>query len=165
MEDRYSKFKKLNQLLEESFEAERVYYNAGEDVQEISLKRFFNHETVKRNRFSQEISEKLVQAGVEPHKMWVNKGNLDRGWKEEKKALTKRQPLKLLNKCTSSDEKNLQRYNEIIDDNKLSTEILSILKKQRNFIVQSLQEAEKLRTSLKGPEPANEPKVRKLRAM
>lgn len=165
MEDRYSKFKKLNWLLEESFEAERVYYNAGEDVQEIDLKRFFSHETVNRNRFSQEISEKLVQAGVEPKKMWVKKGNLDRDWKEEKKALTEKQPIKLLNKCTGRDEKNLQRYNEIIEDSNLPEEILSVLKKQRKLIVQSLQEAEKLRTSIKGHEPANEPKVRKLRAM
>jgi len=65
MEDRYSKFKKLNWLLSESFEAERVYYNASEDVQQVELKRFFNHESVNRNRFSYEISEQLVQVWIE----------------------------------------------------------------------------------------------------
>ncbi len=30
MEDRYSKYKKLNWLLSESFEAEKVYYHASE---------------------------------------------------------------------------------------------------------------------------------------
>lgn len=165
MEDRYSKFKKLNWLLEDSFEAERLYYNASEDVQEVNLKRFFNHETVNRNRFSHEISEQLVQAGIEPKKQWIKKGNLDRDWRQEKKALTKTRPLKLLKKCTSKDEENLKLYEEILNDTRLSKDVLRILKKQRLEILKSLGEAEKFRTSIKGLEPEKQPKIRKLKAI
>lgn len=165
MEDRYSKFKKLNWLLSESFEAERVYYNASEDVQQVELKRFFNHESVNRNRFSYEISEQLVQAGVEPNKQWVQKGNLHRDWRQEKKALTQHRPLKLLKKCRERDEKNLELYDEILQEKRLPKEILKVLKRHRRTILESLNKAEKFRTGEKVLDPNNRPKVRTLKAM
>ena len=165
MEDRYSKFKKLNWLLSESFDAERIYYNAGEDVQQVELKRFFNHESVNRNRFSYEISEQLVQAGIEPDKEWVQKGNLDRDWRQEKKALTKTRPLKLLKKCRKKDEENLKIYDEILNDNILPKEVLKILKKQKATILSSLEKAEKFETGEQALDPGNRPRVRTLKAM
>ena len=165
MEDRYSKFKKLNWLLSESFEAERIYYNASEDVQQVELNRFFNHETVIRNRFSYEISEHLVQAGVEPAKHWIKKGNLDRDWREEKKALTSNRPLKLLKKCVRKDEENIQLYDEILQDGNLPKEVLKLLKKQRKIIIESLEKAEKFRTGQQILDPHNRPRVRRLKAI
>lgn len=165
MEDSYSKFKKLNWLLSESFEAERVYYNASEDVQQVELKRFFNHESVNRNRFSYEISGQLVQAGIEPHKAWVQKGNLHRDWRQEKKALTSHRPLKLLKKCKERDEKNLQLYEEILKERRLPKEVLKLLKRQRAIILNSLSKAQKFRTGEKALDPENEPKVRTLKAI
>ena len=165
MEDRYSRFKRLNWLLSQSFEAERVYYNAGEDVQQVELKRFLNHQSVNRNRFSYEISEQLVQAGVEPAKEWVKKGNLNRNWRQEKKALTKARPLKLLKKCRERDEENLKLYEELLVDKKLPKEVISILKKQKKSIEQSLEAAEKFRNGEKALDPQNRPVVRKLKAM
>lgn len=165
MEDRYSRFKKLNWLLSQSFEAERVYYNAGEDVQQVELKRFLNHQSVNRNRFSYEISEQLVQAGIEPVKEWVQKGNLERNWKQEKKALTKNRPLKLLKKCRERDEENLELYEEILNDKNLPKEVLQILKKQKKSILESLEAAEKFRTGELALDPESRPRVRKLKAM
>lgn len=165
MEDRYSKFKKLNWLLTESFEAERVYYNASEDVQQVELKRFFHHESVNRNRFSYEISEQLVQAGVEPHKDWVQKGNLHRDWRQEKKALTCSRPLKLLKKCRERDEKNLALYEEILKEKRLPKDVLKVLKRQRATILESLSKAQKFRNGEKALDPGNKPKVRTLRAI
>lgn len=166
MEDRYSKFKKLNWLLSESFDAERIYYNAGEDVQQVELKRFFNHETVNRNRFSYEISEQLVQAGVEPAKEWVQKGNLDRDWREEKKALTRSKPLKLLKKCRKKDEENLELYNELLEQKNLPKDVLKILKKQKETILQAVNKCLKFESGEQALDPQkNRPRVRKLKAM
>lgn len=165
MEDRYSKFKKLNWLLSESFEAERVYYNASEDVQQVELKRFFNHESVNRNRFSYEISEQLVQAGVEPHQDYVNKGNLHRNWRQEKKALTQHRPLKLLKKCRERDEKNLELYDEILKEKRVPKPVLKLLKRQRATILDALSKSQKYKTGEKALDPNNEPKVRTLKAI
>ena len=165
MEDHYSRFKKLNWLLADSFEAERVYYNASEDVQEVNLKRFFNHESVNRNRFSQEISQQLVQAGIEPTKLWVQKGHLDRDWKEEKKVLTKKRPLKLLKKCIERDQENLKLYDEILEEKRLPKEVLKMLRKQRSVILNSLEQSEKFSSCELNLDPDKEPKVRTLKAM
>lgn len=165
MEERYSKFKKLNWLLSESFEAERIYYNASEDVQQVELKRFFNHETVNRNRFSYEISEQLVQAGIEPAKEWAQKGNLDRDWREERKALIKTKPLKLLKKCRKKDEENLELYSEIIEMKVLPKEVIRILKKQKETIEKAIEKCLKYETGEEALDPSNRPRVRKLKAM
>lgn len=165
MEDRYSKFKKLNWLLTSSFDAERIYYNASEDVQEVGLKRFFSHQSVNRNRFSYEISEYLVQAGIEPKTKWAKKGNTHRNWWQEKKVLTKNRPLKYLKKCRLRDEQNLELYDEILEEKRLSKEILKTLKKQKHSILKSLEEAEKFQTREVPLTPENRPKVRKLKAI
>ena len=167
MEDRYSVYKKLNWLLESSFEAEKIYYNAGEDVQLVELKRFFNHESVNRNRFSYQISEQLVQADVEPSKEWVQKGNLQRDWKQEKKALTKHRPLKLIKKCREKDEENLKLYDEILGEKKMPQEVLKMLKKQKNTILESLQKLAKFEVSHQQQEKNSDDGtvVRKLKAI
>ena len=165
MEERYSKFKKLNWLLTQSFEAERTYYNAGEDVQQVELKRFFNHESVNRNRFSYEISEQLVQAGIEPSKEWAQKGNLDRDWREERKALIKTKPLKLLKRCRKKDEENLELYIEIIEDKILPKDVIKLLKKQKETIENAIQKCLKYETGEEALDPSNRPRVRKLKAM
>lgn len=165
MENRYSKFKKLNWLLTESFEAERIYYNASEDVQQVELKRFFNHETVNRNRFSYEISEQLVQAGIEPARDWVQKGNLDRDWREERKALVKARPLKLLKKCRKKDQENLELYSELLEQKALPKEILKLLKKQKETIENAVQKCLKYESGEEALDPSNQPRVRKLKAV
>lgn len=165
MEDRYSKFKKLNWLLSESFEAERIYYNASEDVQQVELKRFFNHESVNRNRFSYEISEQLVQAGIEPAKEWAQKGNLHRDWREEKKALTSSKPLKLLKKCRKKDEENLEIYNELLEQKSLPKEAHKLLKKQKEIILSAVEKCKKFESGEQALDPQNRPRVRTLKAM
>lgn len=165
MEKHYSKFKKLNWLLSQSFEAERVYYNASEDVQQVELKRFLHHQSVNRNRFSYELSEQLVQAGIEPHKDWVQKGNLHRDWKQEKKALTHQKPMKLLRKCRERDENNLKLYDEILQEKRLPKETLKLLKHQRRVILESLMASERFRTQPQSTTPDQGPKVRTLRAI
>ncbi len=165
MENRYSSLSKLNQLLAASFEAERIYYNASEDVQEVELKRFLSHQSVNRNRFSHGISEFLVQSGIEPGTKWAEKGNLTRDWMAEKKVLEKKRPLAYLRSCKIRDEKNLKLYAEVLEDKSLDPELARMLRRQSISIKRSLMEADKFNTGEVPMEPVREPKVRKLRAI
>ena len=165
MEDRYTKFKKLNWLLTSSFDAERIYYNASEDAQEVGLKRFFSHQSVNRNRFSHEISECLVQEGITPSTKWAVKGNTHRNWLQEKKVLTHNRPMKYLKKCKLRDEQNLELYDEILEEKSLPKPILKMLKRQKASILRSLVEAEKFKKGEIPLTPENRPKVRKLKAI
>lgn len=165
MENRYSSFEKLNRLLAASFEAERVYFNASEDVQEVELKRFFSHQSVTRNRFSHGISEHLVMAGFEPGTKWAEKGHPERDWKEEKKVLEKKRPLAYLRSCKIRDEKNLKLYEEVLEEKNLDPELLRMLRRQSISIKKSLLEGEKFQSGEIPLEPKKETKVRKLKAI
>lgn len=165
METHHPKFKKLNWLLVKSFEAERLYYDASEDVQEVNLKRYLHHQSVNRNRFSYLISEKLVQEGIAPMKDWAEKGNLDRNPSAEQKALLKQKPLKHLKKCRKQDKENLQLYEEILQEKQLPKDILKMLKKQKRSILEGLKEGEKFRNGETPLVPEHNPKVISLRAI
>ena len=165
MKKYHSSFEKLNQLLAASFEAERVYFNASEDVQEVELKRFFSHQSVTRNRFSHAISEQLVRVGFEPGTKWAEKGHLERDWMAEKKVLEKKRPMAYLRSCRMRDEKNLSLYEELLEDKNLEPELTRMLRKQSISIKKSLVEGNKFQSGELPLEPKRETKVRKLKAI
>lgn len=157
--------KKLEQLLEKNIDAKRVYYNASEDVQEVDLKRFLAFQSVKRNRFSHEISEQLVQAGITSHTM-ATQGELpERDWQQESKIVPNKNPLEYLKKCRLQDEENLVLYKEILEHTDLSESILKILEKQQTAILASFKETENFRTGENPLLPERKPHLRRVQVL
>src|SRR5690606_7935865 len=105
------------------------------------------------------------QAGIEPMKKWAEKGNLDRDWREERKVLIKKRPLKYLKKCRARDEENLLLYDEILEEKALPSDILKLLRKQKECIMKGIAEGEKFRTGETPLMPENKSKVRTLKAI
>ncbi|MEM0518632.1 MULTISPECIES: DUF2383 domain-containing protein [Aequorivita] len=131
MKKNYADFNKLNRLLVACFEAEKLYYNAAQDVQTTDLKRFLNYMAVERNRMSHDISNELHSRDIEPLKQDSEKGNIDRTWQEIKEALEHINPEAILNSCISRDKNNLKRYDELLERKELPEIILELLEKQK----------------------------------
>jgi uncharacterized protein (TIGR02284 family) len=131
MKKKYADFKKLNRLLVACFEAEKLYYNAAQDVQTTDLKRFLNYMAVERNRMSHDISNELHSRDIEPLKQDSEKGNIDRTWQEIKEALEHINSEAILNSCISRDRNNLKRYEELLERKELPDTILELLEKQK----------------------------------
>ncbi len=131
MKQKYADFDKLNRLLVACFEAEKLYYNAAQDAQTTSLKRFLNHMAVERNRMSHDISNELHSRDIEPLKQDSDKGNLDRTWEEIKDALEFFDAQALIDSCISRDRHNIKRYDELLERRQLPDSILEILERHK----------------------------------
>lgn len=147
MKQKYADFDKLNRLLVACFEAEKLYYNAAQDAQTTTLKRFLNYMAVERNRMSHDISNELHSRDIEPLKHDVEKGNLDRTWEEIKDALEFFDADAIVNSCITRDRNNIKRYDELLERRELPDDILDILEKHKFqlqwYIKQALQQNKK----------------------
>lgn len=144
MKQKYADFDKLNRLLVACFESEKLYYNAAQDAQTTSLKRFLNYMAVERNRMSHDISNELHSRDIEPLKQDIEKGNLDRTWQEIKEALEDFDSEAIINSCINRDRNNLKRYDELLERRELPGAILEILEKHKFqlqwYIKQAIQQ-------------------------
>ncbi|WP_310993827.1 DUF2383 domain-containing protein [Aequorivita marina] len=131
MKKKYADFDKLNRLLVACFEAEKLYYNAAQDAQTTSLKRFLNYMAVERNRMSHDITNQLYVHDIEPLKVDSEKGNLDRTWHEVKEALEHFDAAAIVNSCISRDKYNIKRYDELLERKELPDIILELLEKHK----------------------------------
>jgi|SRR5690554_4406120 len=131
MKKKYADFDKLNRLLVACFEAEKLYYNAAQDAQTTTLKRFLNYMAVERNRMSHDISNELSSRDIQPLKQDSEKGNLDRSWEEIKDALEFFDAKTIIDSCISRDRNNIKRYDELLERRELPESILEILEKHK----------------------------------
>lgn len=147
MEKKYKDFDKLNRLLVACFEAEKLYYNAAQDAQTTSLKRFLNYMAVERNRMSHDIANELRSRDIEPLRSDAVKGNLDRTWQEVKEALEHFDSESIVNSCVSRDRSNIKRYDELLENRELPDDILELLEKHKYqlqwYIKQAAQQNKK----------------------
>jgi len=131
MKKKYADFDKLNRLLVACFEAEKLYYNAAQDAQTTTLKRFLNYMAVERNRMSHDISNELHSRDIEPLKQDSDKGNLERSWMEIKEALEHFDAKAIIDSCISRDRNNIKRYEELLERRELPDNVLEILEKHK----------------------------------
>lgn len=147
MKKKYADFDKLNRLLVACFEAEKLYYNAAQDAQTTTLKRFLNYMAVERNRMSHDISNELRSRDIEPLKQDSDKGNLDRTWMEIKEALEFFDTDAIIKSCINRDRNNIKRYSELLERRELPDDILEVLEKHKFqlewYIKQASQQTKK----------------------
>ncbi|WP_203296697.1 PA2169 family four-helix-bundle protein [Luteirhabdus pelagi] len=147
MSKKYADFNKLNRLLVASFEAEKLYYNAAQDVNTTTLKRFLNYMATERNRMSHDISNELHSRGIEPLKEDAEKGNINRTWQEIKETLENLNEDVIINQCVNRDLNNVKRYDELIERRELPEAIITLLMKQRDKIEWYTKQAEQHKKS------------------
>jgi len=147
MKKKYADFDKLNRLLVASFEAEKLYYNAGMDAQTTELKRFLNYMAVERNRMSHDISNELHSRDIEPLKEDAEKGNIDRTWQEIKEALEHFDAEVIINQCISRDSNNIKRYDYLLERKELPDTIIELLEKQKKQLKWYMKQAEQYKRS------------------
>ncbi|MCT8341173.1 PA2169 family four-helix-bundle protein [Flavobacteriaceae bacterium TK19130] len=147
MSKKYADFNKLNRLLVASFEAEKLYYNAAQDVNTTTLKRFLNYMATERNRMSHDISNELHSRGIEPLKEDAEKGNIHRTWQEIKETLENLNEDVIINQCVNRDLNNVKRYDELVERRELPEGIITLLMKQRDKIEWYCKQAEQHKKS------------------
>lgn len=140
--------KKLNELLEKTYDAERGYKLAAENVENPTIKKFLNDKVQQRYTFGHQLKNEISEFGQLPEKGGSVKGDLHRAWMNLTSTLSGNETERILEEVERGEQKSIENYNEILKDKELvlpaSTE--NMLKKQRDAIKSAMNAAERFET-------------------
>jgi uncharacterized protein (TIGR02284 family) len=133
--------KKLNELLEKNYDAERGYKKAAGIVENTKLKQFFENQAQNRYDFGHELKSEIRNYGEVPDKGGSATGSVHRAWMDIKSAFTSNDEEAILNEVQRGEKAAVEEYEEIISDTTLPPTTQRILVAQRDSIQQALQNA------------------------
>ena len=133
--------KKLNNLLEKNYDAEKGYQDAAERIENPTMKDFLQKQAQKRYDFGHEIKTEIQNYGEEPDKGGSAKGTVHRAWMDLKAAVASSSEEQVMEEVQRGEQSAINEYNEVISETSLPPSVQQILTKQRDQIVEAQQSA------------------------
>ncbi|MAO07740.1 MAG: hypothetical protein CL596_03415 [Alteromonas sp.] len=134
--------KKLNELLEKNYDAEKGYQKAAEVVDNSSLQKFFEDQAANRYDFGHELKKEIKGYGEAPDKGGSAAGAAHRTWMDIKSTFTSNDEEAILAEVQRGEKQALEEYDEIIHDTTLPPTTQKILKKQRDSVQNAVRSAQ-----------------------
>ena len=135
--------KKLNNLLEKNYDAEKGYQDAAERIENPTMKDFLKEQARKRYDFGHEIKTEIKNYGEQPDKGGSAKGTVHRAWMDLKAAVASSSEEQVMEEVQRGEQSAINEYNEVISETSLPPSVQQVLTKQRDQIVEAQQSAKK----------------------
>lgn len=138
--------KKLNTLLEKTYDAERGFKKAAENIDNESLKTYFSKKTEERYHFGHELKSEIKTYNQQIDKGGSAKGTLHRAWMDVKALFSFDEEESMLEEVIRGEKASIQEYKSIIKETSLPPSTRNLLETQKNKIenglynIQSLEE-------------------------
>lgn len=136
--------KKLNELLEKNYDAEKGYKLAAEKVKNQQLQSFFSKRAQERYDFGHELKSEIKNFGEDPDKGTSVKGDVHRSWMNLKATLSGDKDEAVLEEAVRGEKAAVEEYEEILKEPEIPASTGNILMKQKNAIIASLNEVKTL---------------------
>jgi len=136
--------KKLNELLEKNYDAEKGYKLAAEKVKNERLKSFFSERAQERYDFGHELKSEIRNFGENPEKGSSLAGDAHRTWMNLKASLSNDKDESVLEEAIRGEKAAVEEYEDILKESEIPASTGNILMKQKNAIVASLNEVKSL---------------------
>ncbi|APG61005.1 ferritin-like domain-containing protein [Christiangramia salexigens] len=136
--------KKLNELLEKNYDAEKGYKLAAEKVKDQRLKSFFTERAQERFDFGHELKSEIRNFGENPEKGSSLAGDAHRSWMNIKASLSGDKDEAVLEEAIRGEEAAIEEYENVLKESEIPASTGNILMKQKNAIVASLNEVKTL---------------------
>ena len=133
--------KKLNNLLEKNYDAEKGYQDAAERIENPTMKDFLQKQAQKRYDFGHEIKTEIKNYGEQPDKGGSAKGTVHRAWMDLKAAVASSSEEQVMEEVQRGEQSAINEYNEVISETSLPPSVQQVLTKQRDQIVEAQQSA------------------------
>ncbi|SHJ11123.1 hypothetical protein [Aquimarina spongiae] len=125
--------KEMQKLLEMIFEAEKMYFEAAQEVQLVEFTRFLNFQSSKRNKFANEIVEVLTSHNMVATMLYIEKGI--RSENQETSLLGREKYIHLMIKCLNFDGELIDTITELLNKPSLSIEIAEVITRVMTFLI------------------------------
>ena len=136
--------KKLNDLLERTYDAEKGFKKAAENVEHQGLKNYFNNKAQQRYEFGHELKNEIKSFGQNVEKGGSLKGSAHRAWMDVKSMFSADNEEKMLEESLRGERAALDEYNDIMEDVSIPASTKNVLSNQKNKIQAGLSTINRL---------------------
>lgn len=130
---------KLNDLLTRNYDAEKGFIEAGMQVNNAELVKWFNGNATTRKNFQHELKAHIIALGGEPSEGTSIEGELHRAWMDWKTYFVKNETVEMFEECLRGEERALEDYQEVMDDLNAPVATRDLLSKQVQVIRTNIQ--------------------------
>lgn len=129
---------KLNALLEKTYDAEKGFKKAAENVDNPSLKAYFENKAQERYNFGHELKREIRSFNQDVDKGGSLTGTVHRAWMDLKSLFSSDDEESMLEEAIRGEKAAVNEYEEILKETSLPLSTKSILQSQKNIINEGL---------------------------
>ena len=136
--------KKLNDLLERTYDAEKGFKKAAENVKHQGLKNYFTNKAQQRYDFGHELKSEIKSFGQEVDKGGSLKASAHRAWMDVKSMFSADNEEKMLEESLRGERAALDEYKDVMEDTSLPLSTKNVLNNQKTKIEAGLSTINRL---------------------
>ena len=129
---------KLNDLLEKTYDAEKGFKKASENVDNPSLKAYFKNKAQERYNFGHELKTEIRSFNQDIDKGGSATGTMHRAWMDVKSLFSADNEESMLEEAIRGEKAAVNEYEEVLSETSLPLSTKSILQSQKNIINEGL---------------------------
>ncbi|RCS26405.1 PA2169 family four-helix-bundle protein [Polaribacter sp. WD7] len=130
--------KKLNALLEKTYDAEKGFKKAAENIENYALKQYFRSKSEERYAFGHELKKEIRSFYQDVDKGGSVTGSIHRAWMDLKSLLSFDDEESMLEEAIRGEKAAVEEYENILNDTSLPTSTKALLESQKNKIENGL---------------------------
>lgn len=135
---------KLNALLEKTYDAEKGFKKAAENVNNPSLKSYFKNKAQERYNFGHELKREIRSFNQDVDKGGSLTGKAHRAWMDVKSLFSNDDEESMLEEAIRGEKAAVDEYEDVLKETSLPLSTKSILQSQKNIINDGLAKINEL---------------------
>jgi len=136
--------KKLNDLLEKTYDAEKGFKKAAENVEHSALKSYFNQKAQERYNFGHELKSEIKSFNQDVDKGGSLTGKAHRAWMDVKSLFSADDEESMLEEAIRGEKTAVEEYEDVLSETTLPSSTKSLLTSQKNTIENGLSNIKRL---------------------
>lgn len=134
----------LNDLLQKTYDSEKSFRNAADDVKNPKLQAFFKERAQERYDFGHELRSEIRNFGEAPEEGSSIGADARRTWMDLKSTLTGNNEEIVLDEAIRGEKAAVEEYNKVMKENNFPPSTENLLIRQRNAIQRTLDHAKSM---------------------
>ena len=136
--------RKLNELLEKTYDAEKGFKKVADSVENKSLKAYFENKAHERYTFGHELKEEIKSFNQEIDKGVSTLGTIHRAWIATKALFSLNDEESILEEVIRGEKATITEYDDVLSKTTLPTSTRTLIRSQKNKIENGLYKFETL---------------------
>ncbi|MBU2945459.1 ferritin-like domain-containing protein [Zobellia uliginosa] len=129
----------INDIIQKNEDAIKGYEKAAENANEIGLKSYFQNKSIERRNFLVELKRAAPALKTRDDVDGSVTGAMHRAWMDVKTFFSGDNDEAMLEEAIRGDNAAIEEYNEVLADTHLPLEAASIIRKQRDWLMDDLK--------------------------